>query len=131
MWGGLEPTIAHLLPAVRPGGFVVVGEPYWRTWPLPHGFEPDSDETFTTLPETLARFESCGLVAVTMIASSDDDWDRYETLHWLALDDWLRAHPDDPDATGFEELGRRLKSRYLDWERDLLGWAILVGRVPA
>jgi hypothetical protein len=22
------------MPAARPGGFVVVGEPYWRTWPL-------------------------------------------------------------------------------------------------
>ena len=131
VWGGLEPTLAHLLPAVRPGGFVAVGEPYWRTWPLPDGFEPHSDETFTTLPETLARFESCGLNAVTMIASSGDDWDRYETLHWLALDDWLRAHPDDPDAASFEEMGRRRKSRYIEWERALLGWAIFVGRSPA
>ena len=36
---------------------------------------------------------------VSDIASSEDDWDRYETLHWqAALERWLRANEDDPDA---------------------------------
>lgn len=129
IWGGLEPTVARLKPAVRPGGFLAVGEPYWRRWPLPAGFEPDQGEEFSTLPETLARFEACGLEPVGLFASSEDDWDRYETLHWRALDDWLRANPADPDAPAFRERGRRRRERYLRWERDLLGWAIFAGRV--
>ena len=30
VWGTLAETAAVLAPAVRPGGFVAVGEPYWR-----------------------------------------------------------------------------------------------------
>jgi SAM-dependent methyltransferase len=83
------------------------------------------------LEPTVARLESAGADLITLIDSSTDDWDRYETLHWLALDDWLREHPDHPDARSFEEMGRRLRSRYVTWHRDLLGWAILVGRAGA
>lgn len=129
VWGGLESTIAHLLPAVRPEGFVVVGEPYWRTWPLPDHVRPVDGENFTALAETTTRFESSGVELVTAIVSSEDDCDRYETLRWLTLDAWLRDHPDDPDAASFAEMGRRDKARYLTWQRDNLGWAILVGRI--
>jgi hypothetical protein len=128
VWDGLDPTLAALTPAVRAGGFVAVGEPYWRRWPLPDGFEPDYGEDFFRLPEMVKRFPAAGLEPVAMIAASDDDWDRYETLHWLALDDWLAANPDAPEAEEFRARGRHDRERYLRWQRDLLGWAIIVGR---
>ena len=128
VWDGLAGTLAALAPAVRPGGFVAVGEPYWRTWPLPAGFEPEAGDDFATLPETVARVEASGLEAVAVIASSHDDWDRYESLHWSTLDEWLRENPRDPRAGEFRELGRYHRERYLRWTRELLGWAILVGR---
>jgi SAM-dependent methyltransferase len=128
IWGGLDGTLAALTPAVRAGGFVVVGEPYWRTWPLPTDFTPDPGEEFVTLAETIERIEAAGLRVVSLIDSSLDDWDRYESLHWLALEEWLHAHPDDPQATEFRERGRRYRQRYLRWERDLLGWAIFIAR---
>jgi SAM-dependent methyltransferase len=131
VWGGLDRTIAALKPGVRAGGFVVVGEPYWRRWPLPDGFALDPDEgEFVPLPETVERFSRAGLEPVTMIDASMDDWDRYETLHWLAVDAWLRDHRDDPDAGEIRERSARYRARYLDWERALLGWAIFVGRAP-
>jgi hypothetical protein len=131
VWGGLTETVGALAPAVRPGGFVAVGEPYWRTWPLPAGFEPEPGETFVTLRQTVERFEAAGLPVVTLVASSQDDWDRYESLHWLALDEWVHEHPDDPDIDRFREQGRRYRDRYLRWQRDLLGWTILAGRKPS
>jgi SAM-dependent methyltransferase len=131
VWGGLDQTLRALLPGVRPGGFVVVGEPYWRRWPLPEGFELDPDEgQFLPLAQTVDRFESAGLTPVTMIDASLDDWDRYETLHWLAVDAWVRDHPDDPDANEIRDRSARHRKRYLEWERELLGWAIFVGRGP-
>src|SRR5262249_61388590 len=88
------------------------------------------EEDFLPLAETLARFESTGVEVVAMLASSEDDWDRYETLHWFALEEWLAANPDDPQAEEFRERGRRQRERYLRWDRALLGWAIFVARVP-
>jgi len=128
VWGGLEGTVAALAPAVRSGGFVGVGEPYWRSWPLPPGFDPEEGEDFLTLPDTVARFEAGDLNVVSLIAASRDDWDAYESLHWLALEEWLHDHPDDPDGLAFRERGARHRERYLRWLRDLLGWAILIGR---
>ena len=128
VWGGLEPTVAALSPAARPGGSIVVGEPYWRTWPLPGSFAPEPGEEFVTLAETANRFQAGGLRLTGLIDSSRADWDQYESLHWLALGEWLEAHPDDPDAGPFRELGDRYRERYIEWTRELLGWAIFVGR---
>jgi hypothetical protein len=65
---------------------------------------------------------------VSLIASSEDDWDRYESLHWLALDEWLVEHPDHPQAGDFRARGAAARSRYVAWERAVMGWAIFVCR---
>ena len=64
------------------------------------GFELEEGEDFLTLPETVARIESTGVEVVNLIAASQDDWDRYESLHWLALAEWLEANPDAPRGRG-------------------------------
>jgi SAM-dependent methyltransferase len=128
VWGGLPGTLAALDPAVRAGGWIAVGEPYWRTWPLPEKAEPDEGEDFLPLPDTMERFHEAGLEVVTLIDSSLDDWDRYESLHWLAAEEWLAKHADEPDAEEVRILTQRFRDRYLRWQCDLLGWAIIVGR---
>lgn len=100
VWGGLAGTLAALMPAVRPSGSIAVGEPYWRTWPLPEDVDRDLQEQYVTLRATVERFEAAGLTPTTLIDSSLDDWDRYETLHWLPAEEWLEEHPDEPDAEG-------------------------------
>ena len=129
VWGGLAGTLDALEPVVPPGGYVVVGEPFWRELPLPDGYE-DRDDLFTTLDGTIAILESGGLRAVTVIASSDDDWDRYETLHWRAVEEWLAANRGDPDADGVRDMHERAKRVYLRHGRDYLGWAVFVGWKP-
>jgi hypothetical protein len=100
-------------------------------WPLPPG--PDGEqrigeEEWLPLPETIEQAGSAGVRVVSLIVSSPDDWDRYESLHWLALDDWLAANPEHPQADEFRERGAMRRARYLAWERSVLGWAILVCR---
>jgi SAM-dependent methyltransferase len=125
IWSGLDGTLSALVPATRPTGHVVVGEPFWRRWPLPPGVD---DQGFVPLAETSERFERAGLSVVGLLASSEDDWDRYETLHWRAVDEWLAEHPDDPDAPDFRARNERYREQYFQHERELLGWAIFVTR---
>lgn len=125
VWGDLAGTLAALVPAVRDGGAVAVGEPFWRRWPLPDGLD---DAGYVPLAETVRRFEAGGVRVDGLIASSQDDWDRYETLHWRALEDWLAENPDDPDAPRIREQHEQHRDEYLAWGRDLLDWAIFVGR---
>jgi cyclopropane fatty-acyl-phospholipid synthase-like methyltransferase len=126
VYGTLADTVEALAPAVRPGGHVVVGEPYWRHLPLPDDYD-DRRDPWTTLEGTVMIFETSGLPVVSVIASSADDWDRYETLHWQAVETWLAANPDDPDAADIRARHERQKRTYLRHGRELLGWAIFVG----
>ena len=129
VYGGLAGTLDTLEQSVRPRGHVVVGEPYWRSWPLPADYD-ERDEPFTSLDGTVAIVESGALRVVTLIDSSLDDWDRYETLHWRAVEEWLAESPDDPDADEVRASHERWKRTYLRHGRKHLGWAIFVARKP-
>jgi hypothetical protein len=73
---GLDGTLDALTPAIHAGGFVAVGEPYWRTWPLPEAFDPHPHGDVVPLAATFARFRAAGLEPVALIDASVDDWDR-------------------------------------------------------
>jgi len=129
-YGGLLPTLERLRP-VAP--MLAVGEPYWRVWPLPPdpfaGEQGRTDESeWLPLLETVERFESTGVRVVSLIASSQDDWDRYESLKWQTFDEWLAANPGHPQADEFRERGAAERARYLGWERDTMGWAMFACR---
>jgi SAM-dependent methyltransferase len=130
-YGGLVPTLERLRGAAP---LLAVGEPYWRIWPLPpepelHGSSLRTDEgEWLPLAETVERAESAGVRVVSLIASSEDDWDRYESLHWQTLDRWLAANPDHPQVEEFRARGAADRERYLRWERAVMGWAIFVCR---
>jgi SAM-dependent methyltransferase len=129
VWGGLAGTLEALEPVVRPGGHVVVGEPFWRRLPLPDDYTERGDP-WTTLEGTVLVVEAFGLSVVSVIASSEDDWDRYETLHWQAVEEWLAENGDDPDAEEIRARHEHWKRTYLKHGRDHLGWAIFVGWKP-
>ena len=126
VFGSLADTVEALAPAVRPGGHVVVGEPYWRRLPLPDDYE-DRRDPWTTLDGTVTIFETSGLPVVSVIASSEDDWDRYDTLRWQTAERWLAENPEDPDAADIRSRHETTKRIYLRYGRELLGWAIFVG----
>ena len=126
VFGGHGGTLRYLAAATRPGGLVVVGQPYWKK-------EPASDylastgmrrDDFGTHAQNVEAGEAERLVPLLTLVSSDDEWDRYETLQWRAAARYADVHPDDPDVA--ELLTRVDKSRreYLDWGRDTLGWAL-------
>ena len=130
VYGGLGPTLEALRPCVPPGGHVAVGEPYWRTWPLPDDYE-ERDAPYALLDDTVTSIETHGVSVVSVIAASQDDWDRYETLRWRAVETWLAANDGDPDAEEVRAWHERAKGVYLRHRRDLMGWAIFVCRTTA
>jgi SAM-dependent methyltransferase len=127
IWDGLPGTLSALEPAVRPGGYVVVGEPFWRRWPLPD--DPDH-MGYTNLVGTARRFQAAGIALVGLIAASEDDWDAYESLHWRALEEWLAVNPADPEADELRRQHEQFRDAYLSVEREQLGWAVFIGWKP-
>jgi SAM-dependent methyltransferase len=125
VWGTIAEAAAALAPCVPSGGFVAIGEPYWRRWPLPGEVD---DQGFVGLDETAARFAAAGFRITGLVAASDDDWDHYESLHWRATEEWLAEHPEHAGAAEMPTAHDRFRSDYFRFQRALLGWAIFVGR---
>ena len=122
VWGHIADAAKMLTPAVRPGGFVAIGEPFRR-----EGSGADA-EGFVGLAATVERFQSAGLALTGLIAASEDDWDRYESLHWRALEEWLAEHSDHPDAAAIRARHLATRDDYICSQQARLGWAIFAGR---
>jgi SAM-dependent methyltransferase len=131
VFGGHARTLEALASMVRPGGWVVVGEPYWRQEPSREYLEACecAREDFGSHSSNGEAGEGLGLELVHTIVSSKDDWDRYEGLQWFAADQYARVHPDDPDSWETVDRVRRERAAYLRWGRDTLGWAIYMFRL--
>ena len=128
---GLVGTINLMQPALQENGLLLVGEPYWIKPPTETvleliGFE---ENDYTSLVGTLDRIESTGMELLEMVLASQDSWDRYAAAQWLAIDDWLRANPDDPDVEELRAWNARYKRLYLEYQRDYLGWVVFVTRM--
>lgn len=130
IFGGHSETLRALARMVKPGGHVLVGQPFWNRPPTIDylaALETPA-EVYSTHAENVFAGEREGLAPVYAVVSEADDWDRYEGLQWRASDRWAQANPTDPDVV--EVLSRVASERaaYLKWGRDQLGWAIYLFR---
>jgi SAM-dependent methyltransferase len=128
--GGVVGTIALMRPALRPGGLLLIGEPYWNQ-PPPAGAEaalglPPGE--FTSLIATLERFESAGARLVEMVLADQDSWDRYVAAQWWTVDRWLEANPTHPDAAEMRQFLDDSRRSHLAYGRNYLGWGVFVLR---
>lgn len=128
IYGGHQGTVRTLAGMTAPGGWIVVGEPFWRQAPAEEYLAATGEQrsAYGTHDENVEVGQAQGLELAYTLVSSPDDWDRYEGLQWYAAEQWARAHPEDPDVEAVLERVRRNKGAYLRWGRETLGWAIYV-----
>ncbi len=126
--GGVAGTIALLARSLRPGGVILIGEPYWRQLPptedVAQGCLAGAISDFLMLPELLASFRRLGYDVVEMVLADQDGWDRYEAAKWLTMRRWLEANPEDELA---REVRARLSlepERYPAYTREYVGWGV-------
>ncbi len=128
IFGGHRGTLGALQKMAAPESWIVVGEPFWRHEPEKEYLEAIGmarNDLETHFQNAEAGREH-GLEAVYTLASSQDDWDRYEGLQWHAAETWASEHRDDPDVETVLKRVRESKTAYLKWGRETLGWAIYV-----
>jgi SAM-dependent methyltransferase len=126
--GGVVGTIKLLAKSLRPGGIILIGEPYWQKLPpteeVAKGCQASSIADFLMLPELLTSFADLDYDIVEMVLADQNDWDRYEAAKWLTMRRWLEANPDDDFA---KEVRAQLTSepgRYAAYTREYLGWGV-------
>jgi len=125
---GVAGTVALLERSLRPGGLMLIGEPYWRAEP-PHAeavtaCHASSRDDVDTLPGLVEGFDKLGYDLVEMVLADENSWDRYTASQWLSIREFLDAHPDDELAPGFREELDREPLNYVRYRRHLLGWGV-------
>jgi len=126
--GGVAGTIELLAKSLRPGGIILIGEPYWVRLPpteeVAKGCLAHSISDFLLLPALLASFGHLGYDVVEMVLADQEGWDRYEAAKWLTMRRWLQANPGDELA---KEVRAKLTSepeRYAAYTREYVGWGV-------
>jgi SAM-dependent methyltransferase len=126
--GGVVGTIELLAKSLRPGGIILIGEPYWRQLPptedVAKGCLAGSISDFHLLPELLASFGRLGYDVVEMVLADQEGWDRYEAAKWLTMRRWLEANPDDEFAKDVRATLTSEPVRYATYTREYLGWGV-------
>jgi SAM-dependent methyltransferase len=131
--GGFAATLDFLRGRVRPGGYILMGEGYWKKHPEAEYLAflgAEESELNTHYGNTKCAAER-GLATVWSFASRSSDWDRYEGLYRLAMHEWLAANPDDPHHDEFAARSARWYEGYLKWGREAMGFALYLFAMPA
>ena len=104
--GGVAGTLALLAQSLRPGGIILIGEPYWRQLPpsdeVAQQCQAHAVSDFLTLPEPVASFSNLGHHVVEMVL----------------------ANPDDELASEVRTLLTTEPVRHVTYTREYLGWGV-------
>jgi SAM-dependent methyltransferase len=126
--GGVAGTIELLVRSLRPGGIILIGEPYWRQLPptedIAKGCLANSISDFLMLPELLASFGHLGYDVVEMVLADQNGWDRYEAAKWLTMRRWLETNQDDELAKDVRTKLTSEPERYAAYTREYMGWGV-------
>ncbi len=132
IYQGHQGTLEALMRMVRPGGLVLVGEPFWKIPPDPEYLRltEQEAESYGSHSSNVQTGLNLGLRFLYSVVSTEDDWDRYEGLQWQAAERYAAAHPDDPDVDALLGTMHNHRDGYLRWGRDCLGWAMYLFSKP-
>lgn len=128
--GGYNNTIESLTNKVVKGGYIVLGEIYWRKKPDKEylKFFGGNEEDVLSHAENIFTAQKYGLIPLWSSVSTEDDWDSYEWLYSKSIEDYCYHNPQDCDCVEMLERIRKWREMYLKWGRDTLGFGIYLFR---
>ncbi|WP_374746543.1 SAM-dependent methyltransferase [Klebsiella variicola subsp. variicola] len=126
--GGFAGTVELLAQSLKPGGIMLIGEPYWRQLPateeIAQACGVSSTSDFLTLPGLISAFDDLGYDVVEMVLADQEGWDRYEAAKWLTMRRWLEANPDDDFAAEVRAELSISPKRHVTYAREYFGWGV-------
>jgi SAM-dependent methyltransferase len=126
VFGGYKETILGMKPAVKAGGKLAVGEPYWRTSHIPPENARGEMQNIYTEHELWRMTRDEGYDFEYVVRASEDDWDKYEADNWRGLIAWLEENPEHPERGDVIQRLHGNQEEYLKYGREFIGWAIYV-----
>jgi SAM-dependent methyltransferase len=123
IWSGFGPAIRRMSEAIRPGGKLIVGEPYWRRGQVPPEFAR-AEQGILTEWELLQSARAAGFDFEYALHSSQDEWDRYEADNWRGLVHWIEESPDHPERQQVIDHLHASQDEYIRYGREHYGFAL-------
>lgn len=126
VFGGFAATVRRLLEAVLPGGYVLVGDVYWRRDPPAEYLAVLGADRADHLDHaaTAAAGVAEGLTLVYTAVASEAEWDHFEGRFWARR---LRAAFDRGDEAAVAKV-RQWQDAYLRWGRETMGFGLYLYR---
>ena len=126
VFDGFEKTLRKLTDFVRPGGYILIGDGYWKQEPDPTYLEAlqTSRSELQMHAENVTAGVRLGVTPLYAAVCNDDEWDRYEWLHLRNIERYARENPGDPDVPALLERIHSWRDIYLRWGRDTLGFGL-------
>lgn len=125
IWNGFQPTLRRLRDALRLGGRIVIGEPYWRASNVPPEYSRNETAVHTEF-ELLQLARAEGFDFEYVMRASEADWDRYESDNWYGLLRWIEANPDHPERQQVIDHLHQSQDEYTRYAREYFGWAMYI-----
>lgn len=128
--GGLEATIKELKKCVKNGSYIVIGEGYWKGKPsceylnVLGANESDLNSHYGNIQIA----EELGLISLWSTVASEDDWDEYECLYSMSIENYCYENPEDTDYKEMLQKIRDWRKTYFSMGRDTLGFGLYLFR---
>ena len=130
IFGNHENTLKALINVTRKHGMIIVGEPFWIKQPTQWYLEMAevSYNDFGSHAQNIEVGEKLGLRPIYALTSNLDEWDRYEKLQWLGVDNYVMDNPEDSDNDELLAKVSNFRNAYIKEGRDVFGWGLYVFR---
>lgn len=123
IWGGYRPALQALKRFIKPGGKIIIGEPYWLKETVPPDFAQAQGEVHSEA-WLLRVTQDEGLDVQYVVRASQDDWDRYEAANWDGLLRWIEENPSHPERRQVIDHLHESQDEYFTYGREYFGWAL-------
>lgn len=122
---GFRDAIRAMQHALKPGGRLIIGEPYWLHSQVSPDYVQRAPDIHTEY-ELLLEARGAGFEITYVLHSNRDDWDHYEAENWRGLSDWLDENPAHPEWQQVLQHLHESQEEYLRYGREYLGWTLYV-----
>jgi ubiquinone/menaquinone biosynthesis C-methylase UbiE len=128
LFGSYDKALAEAVRLTKSGGIVLIGDYYWRKEAqakLNASFEVS--KTYRSAIESGVKE---GLTPLYASVCTEVDLDRYIWMQAHAVESYVLDNPDDADNPAMLERAGQMRSLYVEYGHDSLGFGLFMFRKP-